>query len=199
MLYFLGIRLLTPLAKFIFPFRVHGAENIPREGSLIVCCNHKSLIDPFLLAVPFKRQIRFMAKSELFEDHGRLACGLLYRMGAFPVKRGRGDAESIKTAIRILNDGGVVGIFPQGKCVFDNTPFKPKAGAAMVAAKTQAPILPASIYCDGIVRPFRRITVRFGKVISYEELNIAQGLRPSLREATGVISRRVNELLEEKS
>lgn len=198
MFYFFCLRFLTPFAKILFPFRVKGTEHIPNDGKLIVCCNHKSVIDPFLLAVPFKRQIRFMAKSELFEEHGALICRLLYRLGAFPVRRDKGDAESIKTAMGILNDDGVVGIFPQGKCVYDNTPFKAKAGVAMLAYKTHAPILPASIYCDGIIRPFRHITLRFGRVIPYEELNIAENAHASLREAAGIITQRINELLEEK-
>lgn len=199
MFYFFCLRILTPLAKCIFPFQVKGTENIPTSGRLIVCCNHKSLIDPFLLAVPFKRQIRFMAKSELFQDHGALVCRLLYTLGAFPVKRDKGDAESIKTAMHILNCGGVVGIFPQGKCIFDNSPFRPKAGVALVAAKTHAPILPASIYCDDIIQPFRHITVRFGKVIPYEALNIKENSHASVREASEIIAQRINELLEEKN
>jgi 1-acyl-sn-glycerol-3-phosphate acyltransferase len=198
MLYFWGLRLLTPLAKLFFPFRVKGSENIPADGKLIVCCNHKSLVDPFLLAVPFRRQVRYMAKSELFEDHGELARRLLYRLGAFPVKRDRGDMESVRTALKILGQGGILGIFPQGKCVFDNAPFQPKAGAAMIAIKAHAPILPACIYCDGIVRPFRRITLRFGQIIPYEMLIRGGDLRENIRSASALLSEKINGLLEEK-
>ncbi len=198
MLYFFCLRFLTPIAKFIFPFKVKGVENIPKGGKLIVCCNHKSVYDVLFLAAPFQRQVRFMGKSELFQDHGPFVRRLLYQLGAFPVKRDKGDAEAIKTAMQILSDGGVVGIFPQGKCVFDNTPFKPKAGAVLVALRTHTPILPASIYCDGIIRPFRRITVRFGKLIPYEELNTGKESRTSIREAAEIVSQRINQLLEEK-
>ncbi|HHV32100.1 lysophospholipid acyltransferase family protein [Caproiciproducens sp. LBM24188] len=198
MFYLFWLRLLTPLAKLIFPFQIKGAENIPRDGKLIVCSNHKSLIDPFLLAVPFHRPIRFMAKSELFLEHGALARWLLYQMGAFPVRRGKGDTGSIKTALKILEQGGVVGIFPQGKCVFDNAPFQPKAGAVMIALKAHAPILPASIYCDGIIKPFRPITVRFGEVISYETLAQVGGGHKNIRDASLLLSRRINTMLEEK-
>lgn len=198
MFYFFCIRILTPFAKILFPFRVKGIKQIPDDGKLIICCNHKSVLDPFFLAASVNRKIRFMAKSELFEEHGALARRLLYKFGAFPVKRDKGDAESIKTAIQILNGGGVVGIFPQGKCVFDNSPFQAKAGVAMLAFKTQASVLPVSIYCNGVIKPFRRITVRFGKVIPYEELNITEKTHASVREAAKIISQRVNELLEEK-
>lgn len=198
-LYFFSLRLLTPLVKCFFPFKVIGAENIPNNGSFIVCCNHKSVYDPFFLAVPFHRQVHFMAKLELFQQHGPLVSWLLYKLGAFPVKRDKGDAESVKIAIHILNSGGVVGIFPQGKCVFDNTPFKPKAGAVLVASKAHAPILPASIYCDGVIKPFRRITVRIGRLIPYEELKVSENSHASIHDASEIISKRINELLEERN
>lgn len=190
--------MITPLIKLIYPLRVYGTENIPKNGKLIVCSNHKSVIDPVFLALRFPRQIRYMGKSELFEDHGPLIRRLIYALGAFPVRRDKGDTQSVKTAVRILNEDGVVGIFPQGKCVFDNTPFKPKAGAVLVASKAEAPVLPACVYCDGLVRPFHRITVRFGKVIPFEELNLKQNSGTTIREAAGIVSRQINLLLEEK-
>lgn len=198
MFYFFWLRFLTPLARLIYRVRYVGKENIPREGKLIVCSNHKSVVDPFLLAMPFKRQIRFMAKSELFTDHGKLAAWILRKGGAFPVHRDKGDAESVRTAIDILQDGGIVGIFAQGKCVFDNAPFKPKAGVALVASRTTAPILPCSIYCDGVLKPFRRVTVRFGEVIPYEKLQITGNSLREIRSATDIIAKQVNAQLEEK-
>jgi 1-acyl-sn-glycerol-3-phosphate acyltransferase len=199
MFYFFCIRLLALIAKPFYKINYQGIEHIPSDGKLIVCSNHKSVIDPLLLAVPFKRQIRYMAKSELFQDHGRLVGRLLYWLGAFPVKRDRGDTQSIRTAVQILDDGGVLGIFPQGKCVFDQSPFKPKTGVALIASKTQAPILPASIYCDSVIQPFRRVTIRFGKVIPYEELKITEGSLTAMRSAAGIIAQRINEMLEEKN
>ncbi len=197
-LYFFLLRLLTPVAKLLFHIDYKGIDNIPCGGKLIVCSNHKSVFDPFLLAVPFKRQIRYMAKSELFEDHGKFVRWFLYKMGAFPVKRNSSDAQSIRVAVRILNNNGVLGIFPQGKCVFDNAPFKPKAGVAVVASKAQAPVLPISIYCDGVIKPFCKITISFGEVISYEELNIQDNTRASMRVTAEIISQKINMMLEEK-
>jgi 1-acyl-sn-glycerol-3-phosphate acyltransferase len=198
MFYFFCIRILSLLARLVYKIDYQGIENIPDDGELIVCSNHKSVVDPLLLAIPFKRQIRYMAKSELFQDHGRLAGRVLHWLGAFPVKRDKGDAQSIRTAAQILNDGGVVGIFPQGRCVFDQTPFKPKAGVVMLASKTGAPILPVSIYCDGVIKPFCNITVRFGKIISYDDLNITGESRAEMRSAAEIIALRVNKMLEEK-
>lgn len=112
-LYFFLLRLLGPLARLLFDVHYRGTDHIPSAGPLIVCCNHRSVIDPLLLAVPFRRQLRFMAKSELFEEHGRLAAWFLRTAGAFPVQRDKGDASSLRTALEILDAGGVLGIFPQ--------------------------------------------------------------------------------------
>lgn len=197
-LYFVFLRLLAPIAKHLYHIQYSGIDNIPLHGKLILCSNHKSVFDPLFLAIPFKRQIRYIAKSELFEQHGKFASWFLYKMGAFPVKRNRGDAQSIRVAVRILNGDGVLGIFPQGKCVFDNAPFKPKAGVAVVASNARAPVLPASIYCDGVIKPFCRITIRFGETIPYEALNMQDHSLASMREAAEIIAQKINRMLEEK-
>lgn len=197
--YFVLLRLLGPLARLAFGVRYRGTENIPEGGPLIVCCNHRSVIDPLLLAVPFRRQLRFMAKSELFEDHGRLAAWFLRTAGAFPVQRDKGDAASLRTALDILSSGGVIGIFPQGRVIFDTSPFQPKAGFALLAEKSGAPVLPVCIYCEGELLRFRsRVTVRFGTPISAEELFGGESTRNGLRRASARLAREINALLEEK-
>ncbi|WP_195983409.1 lysophospholipid acyltransferase family protein [Clostridium sp. D33t1_170424_F3] len=189
---------LYPLGRLLYRLHFEGTENIPLEGPFIICCNHRSVIDPFFLALPVKRQIRYMAKSELFTDHGSFVKWLLYRFGAFPVMRDKGDAESVRTAVQILQDHGVVGIFPQGRCVSDNSPFRPKAGAVLVAAKAKAPILPACIYCEGLVKPFKRIVVRFGELIPFEGLNLPDGSLKGVREASGLLAEKINLLLDKR-
>nr|WP_319487953.1 lysophospholipid acyltransferase family protein [uncultured Caproiciproducens sp.] len=199
MLYFFCLRLLAPISKIIYRVEYKGTGNIPESGKLIVCSNHKSVVDPFFVAVPFKRQIRYMAKSELFENHGKLTGWFLYKMGAFPVVRGKADAQSLKSALRILQNDGVLGIFPQGKCVFDNAPFRPKSGVAMIAFKAQAPVLPVSIYCDGMLKPFSRITIRFGKPILCTELGMKDHSSASVRAGAEIIADKINRMLEEKN
>lgn len=196
--YFFCVRLLTPLCRAAFRVRYVGTENIPGTGNFLLCSNHKSVYDAALLAMPFGRWIRFMGKIELFRDHGPLFRALLYGLGVFPVNRGRGDVSSVRTAEKILDGGGIVGIFPQGKCVFGNEPFRPKAGAALIAADTKSAVLPASVFCDGRLKPFRRVTVRFGKLIPYGELFPGGGNRAGVREAAGRIADRINGQLEKK-
>lgn len=198
-LYFFLLRFLTPFSRLAFRIRYQGTEHIPREGGLILCCNHRSVIDPFLLAVPFRRQVRYMAKSELFSDHGPLAAWFLRKMGAFPVRRDKGDADSMRAALEIVEVGGVLGIFPQGRVVFDNAPFQPKSGFALLAQRTGAPVLPACIYCEGELLRFRkRITVRFGSPIPAAELCGEGSMRECVRRASARLSGEINRLLEEK-
>lgn len=198
-LYSFLLRLLTPLGKALFRVSYSGAENIPGSGGFIVCSNHRSVFDPFLLAIPFRRQIRYMAKSELFSDHGRAARAFLYAMGAFPVRRNTADRRSVRTAEQILKSGGIVGIFPQGGCVFDNSPFRPKPGVALLAARTGAPVLPAAICCSGRVRPFRPVAIRLGSVIAGSRLPFRGTSVSGMREASERIAERINAMLEEKS
>ena len=196
MLYGFARRLLSPFLRGIYRLQVKGEEYIPKDGKVILCSNHKSVLDPCLLAISVrKRQIFYMAKSELFE--GRWGA-LLRRLGAFPVRRNAGDAGSVRTALSLLESGKLLGIFPQGKCVFDAAPFQPKAGVAMLAAKSHADILPACVYCEGRIRPFSRVTVRFGPRIPFADLHLENGNKTAIKQASCLIAGEINRLLEEK-
>lgn len=193
--YFFALHTVNLPFRLLFQIRYSGTEHIPGTGNLIVCCNHKSVFDPILLALPFQRQIRYMAKSELFHCHGRLFRRLLYALGAFPVRRGTGDLSAVRTASEILKSGGILGIFPQGGCVADGIPFRPKAGAAMLAGAECAPILPAAVVCRGAPKPFRLVLIRFGKVIHPEEFPL-KGKSVDIRALSGMIAGRINGLME---
>lgn len=199
MLYTAARVLLFPLVKLFFRLEVRGAENIPQAGKVILCSNHRSVFDPIFLAVNCKRRIRYMAKSEFFEFHGPFVRRLFYALGAFPVVRNTGDADSVKTAAAILRSGGVLGIFPQGGCMPGNIPFRPKSGVAFIARKAEAPILPACIFCKGKIRPFRKVIVRFGSLLPYEALGLDAGGREAVKAAAQKIAQHVNFLLEEKN
>lgn len=195
-MYFFVVRLLGLIAWVLFPIHFSGIENIPQKGKLIICCNHKSVIDPLLLMMRFTRKIYFMAKTELFMDHGILAGWLLRKMGAFPVHRNSGDTHSIKNALAVLAKENVLGIFPQGGCVYDDTQFVPKAGIGLIIAKSHADVLPVCIYSKGRIRPFKPIFVSFGEVISYGSFGFKKGTTKECRFATEIIAANVCTLLE---
>lgn len=145
--------------------RCIGRENVPREGALIVCSNHISYFDPVSVGLGIARNIRFMAKSELFTDGGRLFSLFLRSCGVFAVERNQADKNAVTTAEKLLSKGKVIGIFPQGGIVRNRQEFSPKAGAALLSVRTQTPILPVSVYAEGKIRPFCKITVRYGEVM----------------------------------
>ena len=126
-------------------FRVHisGREHIPADGPGIIAPNHKSSLDAFFIGIATRRHVRYMAKVELFK--GPLAW-LLPRLGAFPVRRGETDQETLETARTILRAGGVVVLFPEGTRVEEPDALgSPHHGAGRLAFETGTPIIPAAI------------------------------------------------------
>jgi 1-acyl-sn-glycerol-3-phosphate acyltransferase len=179
--------ILQPLLRSYFRMRITGTEHIPREGAAIIAPNHKSFWDSFFVALATPRHVRFMAKTELIE--GR-AGRLLVRLGAFPVRRGRSDADALETAEEILRQGGLLALFPEGTRVRDPDALgEPRRGAGRLALESGAPLVPAAIsgtdhlWAGPVPKP-KRVQVAFSEPIPVERL-------PSTPEAAG-------ELIEEK-
>lgn len=131
-----------------------GREHIPPAGRLIVAGNHVTSLDPFLIArgIP-GRQLQFMSKKELFVP----VLGAIIRAGgSFPVDRSRNDLGAVRTALRILEAGGTVGIFPEGTRGGQEL----QGGVALLALKGRAPVLPVGLQREG-----KRWLVRIGPVI----------------------------------
>jgi 1-acyl-sn-glycerol-3-phosphate acyltransferase len=182
--------------RLVFRIRREGCENLPASGPVIVCSNHRSDLDPVLLGATLTRPLCFMAKEELFRVP--VLSGLIRLLGAFPVRRGKGDTEAIRKSLRVLKDGKVLAMFPEGTRLREGTlPATFKAGVALFAYKTGADILPAAIVCKGKVRPFKRIRVVIGKPIKPAELGFTDGSTENLRHASSVLRDRVVALMEE--
>ncbi|MEE1050062.1 MAG: lysophospholipid acyltransferase family protein [Clostridia bacterium] len=162
--YQVAVKFVRGIYKFLFRIKIEGIENIPNEGGFLVCANHKSLLDPPLLAVCLPVQMNFMAKEELFKN--KLFGGLIGALGAFPVKRGSGDIGALKTAIKVVKEGGRLVIFPEGARSPKGYMHKGKAGAVLIATKAKANILPIGI--SGEYKIFSGITVRIGKPVELE-------------------------------
>ena len=128
-----------------------------------------------------------MAKEELFVKHGKAVNHFLRALGAFPVKRA-GDTKAIEQAIEILEQGGLLGIFPQEAIVAHGIPFQPKSGIAMIAYHAKAPVLPVSITTNGDIKALKPVTIRFGKPIAYEEFGFTDGSRKEIKYAAHVIA-----------
>lgn len=188
---------LSPIVKFIFNLRVEGAENLPSQGAVVLCCNHLANIDPVLLGSVIGRSLNFMAKAELFKVP--LLKGLIKALGAFPVNRGAGDNAAINTAIAILERGDVLAMFPEGhRNKVGGEPKQFKKGAALVSFRTGAVVVPAAIVCKGKVRVFNRKLIRVGRPMTHEELGFTDGSPENLREVSAKIRRAVAELIQAK-
>jgi 1-acyl-sn-glycerol-3-phosphate acyltransferase len=167
-----------------------GKANVPETGPVVLCGNHTSLIDPPLLGAPLKRKVHFMAKEELF--HVPVLGAAITRLGAFPVKRGGVSKESIRHSIRLLQEGRMMGIFPEG--TRKNAGGMGKKGAAMLALKSEATVIPVAIV--GHYKPFRKMTIIYGAPVDISEF--ADGGSDQLEAATEKIMRTIREMVAER-
>ncbi len=127
------------IARRLYDVRVSGAAQVPSSGPAILVANHESMFDPWILALATPREIRYMAKAELWSF--RPIARVLDSFGAFPVERGAGDAAAISRAAQLLADGELLGMFPQGTS--KRLPSRPyHRGAARLALVTGAPVVP---------------------------------------------------------
>ncbi|NET30745.1 MAG: 1-acyl-sn-glycerol-3-phosphate acyltransferase [Cyanothece sp. SIO1E1] len=133
-----------PMLYTYFQGRIYGIEQVPRRGPLVVVGNHASDFDPPILASCIHRPVAFMAKEELFRVP--LLGPAIQVYGAYPVKRGSPDRSAIRAAMASLEEGWAAGLFLQGTRTPDGRISSPKLGAAMIAAKAKAPLLPVSIW-----------------------------------------------------
>ncbi|AFY74848.1 1-acyl-sn-glycerol-3-phosphate acyltransferase [Synechococcus sp. PCC 7502] len=160
----------SPLLHTCFRAKIYGAENVPKRGALIVVSNHASDFDPPILSNCVGRPVAFMAKEELFKVPVLKTLIKLY--GAYPVKRGTGDRSAIRAAVESLENGWATGVFLQGTRTPDGKITDPKLGAALIAAKTHAPLLPVSLWGTDQILPkgsklprLAAVTVRIGEII----------------------------------
>ena len=155
------------LYSLFYPSRVEGLENMPEAGGCIVCANHFSAHDPLYLASNLRhRMLHFMSKIELFRFKPLAA--ILRAVGAFPVDRGHNDLNAVRTALKLVADGHVLGVFPQGTRSKGNVPTPMLSGVAMIALRAGKPVIP--VYIGGPYRLFRRTPVRIGKPVALSDL-----------------------------
>ena len=188
------------IAGPLYRMTVTGAENVPAEGPVVLCCNHTAMMDVLALSSSTPRQIRFMAKKELFSVP--FVGKLVATCGAFPVDRAGMDVGALKKAIGILSQGEIMGIFPQGtRCPGvhpGQTYDKLHGGMAMVAVRAKAAIVPVCIETDcHKLKLFHKTRVRYGKPMLYEEYAAAGTGKDRYMEITKEAFDRVVALYDE--
>jgi 1-acyl-sn-glycerol-3-phosphate acyltransferase len=185
-----------PLLHLAYRLRPRGLENLPADGGFVLACNHVSSFDPWPLGLPLwpKRQLRFMAKSELYWWPLTI---VLNGAGAFPVKRGQRDTQAIETAVDLVRAGNVVAMFPEGtrrtKGLVKKFEARPRSGAARIALEGGVPLVPAAVAgTDGLTR-FSALRVAYGPPVEIDDLR-GEDVAKVAHEATERLMARILEL-----
>jgi len=170
----------------IYDISYENTENIPKDrGGYISACNHTKYLDPLMAAFKQKPWIRYMGKIELTRIKG---LGWLFRwLGVIPVDRGNADMSAIDSCVEAIKNGCVLGIFPEGTRYPAGQPGRPKSGMALIAKKTKADILPCAVIYE---EPFgfrKKVTVKYGKLIPYNELGLDDDSPRALKKATKMV------------
>jgi 1-acyl-sn-glycerol-3-phosphate acyltransferase len=184
MYHFIGAVSGGPIRR-LFRFRSTGEEHLPREGGYVLSANHQSNIDPWPLGLPLhpERQLRFMAKSEMYRFPFK---PILQAAGAFPVRRGMADEEAMRKAIELAKAGEVVAIFPEGTRRNKGSKkhkARPRSGAARVALLAGVPLVPAAIGGTERLLKLGPLRVAYGPPVDLSDLE-GEDVRRASKVAT---------------
>jgi 1-acyl-sn-glycerol-3-phosphate acyltransferase len=180
--------------------RLHtiGVESVPQSGPVILALNHVAWIDIPLASLRVPRITHYMAKIELFNIP--VLGGIMRLLGAFPVRRGEGDRESLRIAERLLSQGQIVVVFPEGHRSGGHL-IKAHPGTSLIAFRSGAPVVPVAISgSEHVFKGFHygpwapRVTISYGKPI-YLKASGARYTRDDLANSTHLIMRRIAEML----
>ena len=193
--YLLAAAISWPFVKVGFRLRARGVENLP-GGGYVLAANHTSNFDPWPLAVPLfpARQVRFMAKSELFNP---ILKPILVGGGAFPVRRGEADVDAINRAVELVRDGEIVVMFPEGtrrkKGLRKKYEARAHTGTARIALAANVPLVPAAIKGTDRLTRLGPLRVAYGPPIPLDDLRERE-IAPAAREATERLMAAIHEL-----
>ena len=151
--------------KVVYRMEINGIENIPKEGPVIFCGNHRSYIDPPVIVVTAKRDIKFLAKEELYEN--KFLAFLGWAFEAIPVKRDEKDIAAIKMSLKDLKQGKCIALFPEGTRNGLAKGEKVKDGVAFFAVRSGAKVVPCGI--KGGTKGNRKLIINYGKALDYSQ------------------------------
>ncbi len=169
-IYWLVRAVLQPFFHIYFRLSRIGREYIPADGPVVIAANHRSFLDPFVIATMARRPMHYVAKKELFMRPWQ--AWILNALGAFPVDRGAGDGDMIDTAKAILARGDVVLIFPEGTRIRPGALGRPRRGVGRLALETGAPVVPVAVIgTETIRRGWRirphKVRIRAGRALRF--------------------------------
>ena len=197
---------LGPVLRLLYRPKVVGKKYIPKTGAAILASNHVSFSDSIFLPIVVRRRITFLAKSEYFTSPG--IKGWISKMffsgvGQVPIDRsgGRAAEAAINTAVRILKDGNLLGIYPEGTRSPDGKLYRGRTGMVRIAIEAGVPIIPVAMIGTYEIQPIGqvipnigKIVVKFGEPLDFSHLADKMRDPATLREATNVFMRALQEL-----
>ena len=174
--YWIMKAIISPFLYLLWRVRVEGREHIPTDGPVILAANHQSFCDSFFLPLVVKRRVTYVAKAEYFDSWK--TAWFFRAAGQIPMNRSGGDASqrALDTATEVLQSGGVLAIYPEGTRSPDVRLHKGKTGVARLSLGCNVPVVPVGLVGTRrvqppgsmVMRPFHRVTVRFGPPVVYE-------------------------------
>ncbi len=179
-------RILRPILTAVYRVEIKGRDRIPKSGPCILAANHVSVMDGFFLGIASTRQVRFMAKSELYRWPG--VRQVLLAAGAFPVDRGADAGRAVAAGVALLKQGAVVGVFPEGTSLPDQKRGY-RRGAARLALATGAPLIPVALIGTELTLEPRthrvslpRVRIEIGEAIVVERADVTGEAATALTE-----------------
>jgi 1-acyl-sn-glycerol-3-phosphate acyltransferase len=201
-LYRAGWVLVRGLARLLFRLEVYGESNVPLTGALVMTSNHLSMLDPPLIGCACPRELRYMAKAELFRYP--VLGAFFRRLGGFPVERGTADVGAIRTALHHLREERAVLLFIEGRRGTGECLLPPTPGATLLARQSGAPVLPAAIIGTERAMPrgaklprLVQVKVAFGEPITYTQLFGSRTDREARDAFTDYLMEQIATLLRE--
>ena len=188
-------KVFAPLVRFFTGVKTSGLENIPKEGGFLLCSNHIAVRDVILIGATCPRQIKFVAKKELFAIP--VLSQFMQAMGAVKIDRGGNDVAALRKSIELIENGDAVSIFPQGHRfpAVDPSTTPIKNGAGMVAYRAHCDVLPVFIKTEGNkYGVFKKVEICYGKPVKQSELGFAKGGSDEYKAATELIFKKSLEL-----
>ncbi|WP_298322763.1 lysophospholipid acyltransferase family protein [Haloactinopolyspora sp.] len=198
--------LLGPILRLVYRPWVEGVENVPKEGAAILAGNHLTVVDSFFLPVMIERKVSFLAKSDYFTEKGikgwfkrRFVGGT----GQVPVDRsgGRASEAALNAALKVLDEGELFGIYPEGTRSPDGRLYRGKTGVARIALKAQVPVIPVAMIGTAEMQPAGRVIpkimrpgIRFGAPLDFSRYYGMENDRHVLRSVTDEIMYALMEL-----
>ena len=177
--------------KIVYRAKIVGTKNIPKDGALVFCGNHRSFLDPPLIEVTCKRDdTRFIAKRELTKNKFLAFLGRLFE--AILVDRNDKDVAALKESLKTLKSGGCIAVFPEGTRNGLEKGEKVKDGAAFFALNSDAKVIPVGI--KGGLKPFQKAVITYGEPLDFSEYKATRKDKETVEKVTEEIMKEVMNL-----